>query len=60
MSILLVLVPISVLIGAFFVACFILSSRSGQFEDLETPAFRALSEGEEINKTNGEKNESVG
>ncbi len=46
MSILLILIPISVLIAAFFVACFILSSKNGQFEDLETPAFRMLSDGD--------------
>lgn len=57
MNILLILIPISVLFAGFFVACFILSSKNGQFEDLETPAFRILSDGDkEVNY--GENNES--
>jgi len=51
MNILLVLIPISVLIAGFFVALFILSSRDGQYDDLETPAFRMLSDDKPIKKT---------
>lgn len=56
MNILLVLIPISVLIAAFFVACFILSSKRGQFDDLETPAFRMLSEDKPIQKSISQEN----
>lgn len=49
MSALLIMIPISVLLGAFFVACFILSSKDNQFEDLESPSVRILSDGEEVN-----------
>lgn len=58
MSVLLILIPVSVLIAGFFVMCFILSSKNGQFEDLETPAFRILSEdkvSEEENSQNSRK-----
>ena len=57
MSVLVVLIPISVLIAFFFLACFIVASKNGQFDDLETPAFRMLSDGEK-SLINGVKNES--
>lgn len=58
MSALLVMIPISVLLAGFFVACFILSSKNNQFEDLEGPSVRILSDGEEvIKKKNLDKEE---
>lgn len=44
MSILLMMIPISLLLGAGFVGAFIWSVRDGQFEDTETPAHRILEE----------------
>lgn len=42
MSVLFVLVPLAILLVAVFVALYVWSSRSGQFDDLTTPAMRAL------------------
>jgi cbb3-type cytochrome oxidase maturation protein len=42
MSIVLVLAPLSLLLGGFFVVLFFRSVNRGQFQDLETPAYRIL------------------
>jgi cbb3-type cytochrome oxidase maturation protein len=44
MTAILILIPISVAIAAGFLAAFIWSVRSGQFEDTCTPAMRVLTE----------------
>lgn len=44
MSVLFVLVPVALLLVGIFVAAFAWSSRSGQFDDLTTPAMRAMHE----------------
>jgi len=41
-SVLFVLVPLAILLVAIFVGAYVWSSRSGQFDDLTTPAMRAL------------------
>ena len=46
MSVLFVLVPVALLLVGIFVAAYAWSSRSGQFDDLTTPAMRALHEDE--------------
>jgi len=42
MSVLFVLVPLAILLVAVFVGFFVWSARTGQFEDLVTPAMRVL------------------
>jgi cbb3-type cytochrome oxidase maturation protein len=42
MSVILLLIPLSVLIAGAFLAAFIWSVRSGQFDDTCTPSFRVL------------------
>lgn len=42
MSVLFVLVPLAILLVAIFVGAYVWSSRSGQFDDLTTPAMRAV------------------
>lgn len=42
MSVLYVLVPLALALVGVFVALYVWSSRSGQFDDLHTPALRAL------------------
>jgi cbb3-type cytochrome oxidase maturation protein len=42
MSVLFVLVPVALVLVAFFLGAWIWSARSGQYDDLETPAMRAL------------------
>lgn len=47
MNILVVMIPISLLLGFGFLLGFIWSVRSGQMDDTETPAYRILDEGKE-------------
>ena len=42
MNILFFIIPLSGLIAAVGVAAFLYANRSGQFDDLETPAYRIL------------------
>ncbi len=42
MSIILMMIPMSIALGVGFVACFIWATKSGQFDDVETPALRML------------------
>lgn len=44
MSILLILIPLSLLFAAGFLLAFCWAVRSGQYEDTETPAMRVLVE----------------
>ena len=44
MEVMIVLLPLAILLGAFFVVAFIWSARKGQYDDLETPKFRILLE----------------
>jgi cbb3-type cytochrome oxidase maturation protein len=47
MSALYIALPFALLLALLFLAAFIWSVRSGQMDDLETPAHRILSEDEE-------------
>lgn len=42
MGIIYVLIPISILLGAIALAAFIYSAKSGQYDDLDTPAKKLL------------------
>ena len=42
MSVLFLLVPLAILLVAIFVGAYVWSTRTGQFDDLTTPAMRAL------------------
>lgn len=46
MNIIVILVPLSFLLGLFFVFIFFRAVRSNQYEDLDTPAHRMLIETE--------------
>lgn len=46
MTVLLLMIPISLLLGAGFIGAFIWSVNNGQLDDTETPAHRILEEGE--------------
>ncbi len=43
---LLILIPAALLLGGIFLALFVAAAKRGQFDDLETPAMRALHEDE--------------
>jgi cbb3-type cytochrome oxidase maturation protein len=47
MNILLMMVPVALLLGGFFVSVFIWSVRNGQFDDSITPAHRMLNDEQE-------------
>ena len=55
MNIVFLLVPLALLFGSGFLVFFIWNARSGQFEDLVTPAVRILFE--ETGNHQGDKNE---
>jgi len=44
MSVILLLIPLSVVVAAVFLAAFIWAVRSGQFEDTCTPSMRLLTD----------------
>lgn len=44
MNILFLLVPFALILGCTFLFCFLWASRAGQFDDLDTPALRMMSE----------------
>lgn len=44
MSVILLLIPLSILLAGSFLAAFIWAARSGQFEDTTTPALRPLAD----------------
>jgi cbb3-type cytochrome oxidase maturation protein len=51
MEVIVVLLPLALLLGAFFIFAFIWSARKGQYDDLETPRFRMLLEDQKISKS---------
>lgn len=42
MNILILLLPLALLLGVVGLTAFLIAARAGQFDDLETPALRAL------------------
>jgi cbb3-type cytochrome oxidase maturation protein len=52
MEVIVVLLPLALLLGAFFIFAFIWSARKGQYDDLETPRFRMLLDDQKISKPN--------
>lgn len=54
MSVLFVLVPLAVILVAVFVGFYVWSARSGQFDDLVTPAMRVLHDDQGVSREGGE------
>lgn len=50
MNILLVLIPLALALGGSALVAFLLATRRGQFDDLDTPAYRALLDDSERKK----------
>ena len=48
MEIIYALVPLALALGLFFLGLFIWATKSGQYDDLDTPAQRILIEDQEI------------
>lgn len=51
MSVILILIPLSILIAACFLAAFIWAVRSGQYDDTDTPSMRLLVEDQAAERT---------
>lgn len=51
MEVIVILLPLALLLGLFFIGAFIWSARKGQYDDLETPRFRMLLDDQKINTT---------
>ncbi|MCB9063036.1 MAG: cbb3-type cytochrome oxidase assembly protein CcoS [Halobacteriovoraceae bacterium] len=49
MNIVYFLIPIALLLGALFVGAFIWATKTGQYEDLDTPSHRILLDDDNIN-----------
>lgn len=47
MDIILILIPFSLMLVSFFIGAFIWSTRTGQHDDLETPAYKMLLDDDE-------------
>jgi len=59
MSVILLLIPLSILIAVFFLGAFIWAVRSGQYEDTCTPSMRLLTDDDSRSqRTNLTKKES--
>ncbi|MES2855197.1 MAG: cbb3-type cytochrome oxidase assembly protein CcoS [Bdellovibrionota bacterium] len=59
MNIIYFLVPLALLLGTSFVVMFICSVRSGQYDDLDTPARRLLIEDETLDRNEKENREKA-
>jgi cbb3-type cytochrome oxidase maturation protein len=62
MEVMIIMIPISLLLGLGFVVWFIWANKAGQYDDLDTPAHKILFDDRKIDskiepKTKGNKNE---
>ncbi len=48
MSVLLIMIPAALLLAAIGITAFIIAAKKGQFDDLDTPAIRAVFDDDEI------------
>lgn len=51
------IIPFALFISLIFLLCFIVSVNTGQYNDLETPAYRVLLEDEKSNDINKKEKE---
>ena len=49
MSVLFIMIPLALLLAAIGIIAFVLAAKSGQFDDLDTPALRAVFDDDETN-----------
>ena len=59
MSVIYILLTISIVIAVIFFTAFIVSVRSGQYDDTYTPSVRMLFEDELVKEKSKEKNENT-
>lgn len=58
MSVLYIVLPLALLLAAAAVVAFIWSARNGQFDDLDTPALRALHDDSDTDPSGGQASQS--
>jgi cbb3-type cytochrome oxidase maturation protein len=51
MSVLFIVLPLAILIAGAFVVAFAWAARTGQFDDMDTPAMRVAMEDDDITRT---------
>lgn len=56
MSVILIMLPVALVLAAIGVAAFILAARNGQFDDLDTPAIRAVFDDDEPDLSSERRN----
>ncbi len=59
MEVITILLPLALLLGAFFIGGFIYMTMIGQYDDLETPALRMLLDTENKKITQNEDNLNI-
>ncbi len=47
MSVVLIMIPVALILAGLAVAAFIIAAKKGQFDDLDTPALRAIFDDDE-------------
>lgn len=52
MNIIFYIIPLAVALGAFFIILFIWATKSGQYDDMDTPAYKILIEDQTSNNKN--------
>ncbi|MCB9091931.1 MAG: cbb3-type cytochrome oxidase assembly protein CcoS [Halobacteriovoraceae bacterium] len=58
MNVLYFAIPIALLLGVVFLGFFIWATRSGQYDDLDTPSYKILLDDKEIEPEKGKNYES--
>ena len=60
MSVVLIMLPIALVLAAIGIAAFIIAAKNGQFDDLDTPAIRAVFDDDDVDpsRQRGEKKET--
>ena len=59
MSVILIMLPIALLLAAIGIAAFIIAAKNGQFDDLDTPAIRAVFDDDETEPSGGSAQEKT-
>ena len=55
MSVILIMIPAALVLAGIGIAAFIYAARTGQFDDLDTPALRAVFDDDELTEVDDRK-----
>ena len=59
MSVILIMIPAALLLAGLGLAAFIIAARSGQFDDLDTPALRAVFDDDDFDPSKAKDQEPI-